>query len=251
MSIEVGRLFGMLGASLFDSAVLWVTYLGLEPYVRRTAPDSLIGWTRLVSGRWNDPHVGRDVMIGVSAGLLMTLLFPLYYLLPVLAGRLEPMPVLPDLRPLMGPRYVIGGLLAEVPDALTSGMLGTVGVASLLMLLKRRSLAVAAAILIFTPVALNGMFNPGYPTLALVIGAGIIAIFVWVIVRGGLLPAIVALGTHFILLRALLTVSLSEWWAPAGWWHLGAIALVGFGACYIARSDATPLAARQYAAQTA
>jgi len=251
MSIEVGRLFSMLGASLFDSAVLWVTYLGLEPYVRRTAPDSLIGWTRLVSGRWNDPHVGRDVLIGVSAGLLMTLLFPLYYLLPVLAGRLEPMPVLPDLRPLMGPRYVIGGLLAEVPDALTSGMLGTVGVASLLMLLKRRSLAVAAAILIFTPVALNGMFNPGYPTLALAIGAGIIAIFVGVIVRGGLLPAIVALGTHFILLRAPLTVSLSEWWAPAGWWHLGAIALVGFGACYIARSDATPLAPRQYAAQTA
>ena len=36
MSIEVGRLFGMLGASLFGSAVLWVTYLGLEPYVRRT-----------------------------------------------------------------------------------------------------------------------------------------------------------------------------------------------------------------------
>ena len=48
---------------------------------------------------------------------------------------------------------------------------------------------------------MNGMFNPGYPLLALAIGAGIIAIFVWVIVRGGLLPAIVALGTHFILLR--------------------------------------------------
>ena len=93
----------------------------------------------------------------------MTLLFPLYYLLPPLAGHLEPMPVLPDLRPLMGLRYVIGGLLAEVPDALTSGMLGTVGVASLLMLLKRRSLAVAAAILVFTPVARERHVQPRLP----------------------------------------------------------------------------------------
>jgi len=251
MSIEVGRLFGMLGASLFDSAVLWVTYLGLEPYVRRTAPDSLIGWTRLVSGRWNDPHVGRDVLIGVSAGLLMTLLFPLYYLLPPLAGYLQPMPVLPDMRPFMGLRFVVGGLLAQVPDALTSGMLGTVGVALLLLLLKRRMLAVSAAILVFTPVAVNGMFNPGYPLLALAIGAAIIAIFVWVIVRDGVLPAIVALGTHFILLRAPLTMGLSEWWAPAGWWYLGTIAIVGFGACYIARSEVARQPVGRYALPSA
>ncbi|MEO7276196.1 MAG: serine/threonine-protein kinase [Vicinamibacterales bacterium] len=251
INLEVGRLFSMIGAALFDSAVLWVTYLGLEPYVRRTSPDSLIGWTRLVSGRWNDPHVGRDVLIGVSAGLLMTLLFPLYYLLPPLAGYPEPMPVLPDLRPFMGMRYVIGQLLAQVPDALTSGMLGTVGLASLLLLLKRRTLAVAAAILMFTPVAVNGMFNPGYPLLALAIGAGIISIFVWVIVREGLLPAIVCLATHFILLRAPLTMSLTAWWAPAGWCHLGAVALLGFGACYVARYDAAPSAVRRYEVQGA
>ena len=35
----------------FDAAILWLTYLGLEPYVRRTSPDSLIGWTRLIAGR--------------------------------------------------------------------------------------------------------------------------------------------------------------------------------------------------------
>ena len=53
-------------------ALLWLTYLGLEPYVRRFSPDSLIGWTRLVAGSWRDPRVGRDVMIGVAAGLAMT-----------------------------------------------------------------------------------------------------------------------------------------------------------------------------------
>ncbi len=168
--------------------MLWLTYLGLEPYVRRTSPDSLIGWTRLIAGRWNDPHVGRDVLIGASAGLLMTLLFPLYYLLPPLFGGPEPIPVLPDLRPFMGVRLRarrtgLAGERARSP----SGMLGTVGLASFVMLFKRRTLAVAAAILCFTPVAVNGMFNPGYPTLALALGAAIIAIFVFVIVRVGLL----------------------------------------------------------------
>ena len=181
----------------------------------------------------------------------MTLLFPLYYLLPPLVGRPAAMPVLPDLRPFMGMRYAVFGLLAQVSDAVISGMLGTVGVASLLMLLKRRALAVVAAILVFTPVAVNGMFNPGYPVLALAIGAGIIVIFVWVIVRDGLLPAIVALATHFILLRAPLTMNLSEWWAPIGWWYLGTVAVVGFGACYVARSPVAAVPVRQYSMQGA
>ena len=33
-----------------SAAVLWLTYLGLEPYIRRYSPDSLIGWTRLLAG---------------------------------------------------------------------------------------------------------------------------------------------------------------------------------------------------------
>ena len=32
--------------ALFDAGLLWVTYLGLEPYVRRHSPDSILGWTQ-------------------------------------------------------------------------------------------------------------------------------------------------------------------------------------------------------------
>ena len=131
VGVEINRLFQAVGSGLLDAAILWLTYLGLEPYVRRTSPDSLIGWTRLIAGRWNDPHVGRDVLIGASAGLLMTVLFPLYYLLPPLFGGPEPIPVLPDLRPLMGVRHVLGGLVLQVSSAISNAMLGTVGLASL------------------------------------------------------------------------------------------------------------------------
>ena len=48
---------------------------GSNPTSAATAPDSILGWTRLLAGHWRDPRVAVDVMIGVSAGLAMTVLF--------------------------------------------------------------------------------------------------------------------------------------------------------------------------------
>ena len=67
-------------------ALMWLTYLGLEPYIRRYSPDSILGWTRLLAGKWSDPRVGVDVIIGVSAGLAMTVLYAVHNLLPPLLG---------------------------------------------------------------------------------------------------------------------------------------------------------------------
>ena len=93
------------------------------------------------------------------------------------------------MRPLMGSRQVLADIATQVSNAISSGMLGTIGVTAAVLLLKRRSLALVAAIVAFTPVAVNGMFNPGYPLLALALGAAIIAIFVLVILRDGLLAS--------------------------------------------------------------
>src|SRR5436190_8147953 len=48
---EVDRLFSSWGSMLFWSLTLYVVYLALEPYVRKSWPDSLITWSRLLSGR--------------------------------------------------------------------------------------------------------------------------------------------------------------------------------------------------------
>jgi tRNA A-37 threonylcarbamoyl transferase component Bud32 len=236
LGLEITRVFAAIGVALFNAAVLWMTYLGLEPYVRRSSPDSLIGWTRLISGSWRDPHVGKDMLVGISAGLAMTLVFALYYLLPPLFGRPEPMPVVSGLRPLSGSRYVFSQLVSQITSAITSGMLGTAGIAALLMLLKRRWLAVIAAIVWFTPVVVQGMFNPGYPVLQIVLGIAIISVFIAVVIRFGLLAAIAALATHFVLLRAPLTADLTGWRGSAALWYIGVIAAAGLGACYTARS---------------
>ena len=43
---------------------VWLYYVALEPFVRRLWPDVLISWSRLLSGRLQDPLVGRDLLIG-------------------------------------------------------------------------------------------------------------------------------------------------------------------------------------------
>ena len=66
---EAGFLLSLTGWSLVWGGFNWLMYMGLEPYVRRLWPRTLISWTRLVSGRARDPLVGRDVLIGVLAGI--------------------------------------------------------------------------------------------------------------------------------------------------------------------------------------
>jgi hypothetical protein len=52
-----------------------------------------------------------------------------------------------------------------------------------------------------------------------------------------LLATVAALVTHFILLRAPLTTELSTWRGSLGLWYVGTIALIGLGACYIAKTS--------------
>ncbi len=115
-------------------------------------------------------------------------------------------------------------------------MLGVAGVVGFVLLLRSRVLAVLAAIICFTPVVINGMFPGSTPWLDIAIGAGIITIFIMTIVRAGLLSAVAALFTHFVLLRAPITTDFSSWHAPVGLWHVGVVLVAGLGACYYARN---------------
>src|SRR5262249_3000074 len=39
--------------------------------VRRRWPQLLVSWTRVLSGEWHDPLVGRDALVGCAAGCLL------------------------------------------------------------------------------------------------------------------------------------------------------------------------------------
>ncbi len=61
------QFFG-LAYPLFFAMLSWVGYMAVEPYARRVWPKLMVSWQRLLSGRFRDPLVGRDVLLGVFAG---------------------------------------------------------------------------------------------------------------------------------------------------------------------------------------
>ena len=230
VGVEVNRFFARTGDALFQASLMWLTYLGVEPYIRRFSPDSLIGWTRLISGRWRDPHVGRDLLIGISAGLAMTLVNAVHNFIPPLTGKPAPMPISIDPGIFMGTRYVLSNIFGLFNSAIINSMLAVAGIVAFLMLLKREWLAYIAGIVIFVWVAIQGEFPPGTPILDLIIGCGVMAIYIHVILRWGLLATIVSLFTHLTLLRAPLTTDIGSWRAPTGITYtitLAGLALVG------------------------
>ncbi len=55
------------GIALYGGAVAYALYLALEPFMRRRMPELLVSSTRLLAGRWRDPLVGRDILVGLAA----------------------------------------------------------------------------------------------------------------------------------------------------------------------------------------
>jgi len=46
--------------------------MAAEPFARRTWPKLMVSWQRLLSGRFRDPLVGRDLLLGGLAGAVVS-----------------------------------------------------------------------------------------------------------------------------------------------------------------------------------
>jgi hypothetical protein len=67
--------FILLGAPLLFALLAWLGYMALEPYARHSWPRLMISWQRLLNGRFRDPLVGRDALLGIVAGSAMGAIF--------------------------------------------------------------------------------------------------------------------------------------------------------------------------------
>jgi serine/threonine protein kinase len=69
-----------IAPAVFAAVQFWLFYTALEPYARRVYPHALVSWTRLARGGWNDPLVGRHILVGLllgSVSVLCTAIFAL------------------------------------------------------------------------------------------------------------------------------------------------------------------------------
>ena len=107
-----GYLMLAIAAGLLWGGMMWMLYLAIEPWIRRNWPQAIISWSRLISGQWRDPVVGRDILFGAAFGTLWILIFEVAYI-PL--ARIGASPPLSAAAYLLGGRHALGQVLLQVP----------------------------------------------------------------------------------------------------------------------------------------
>ena len=193
----------------YAAIVLWAFYLAVEPPMRRRWPQCLISWARLLSGRFTDPLVCRDTLVGIVAGLSVTVVFLLGNEAPSWFGR-APSISNPVLAALNSPRFVLH-------YALLAPLLGVLYALSMLLIVYmlhavtgRKHLAYCGAFLFGALPAFAGAEDPVFDALVAAFFSGLI---LFILSRFGLLAAAVLLATFMLSQRAPFTLDFTAWYA--------------------------------------
>jgi hypothetical protein len=225
---ESGQFMKAVSASLLAGGLTWLLYLALEPHVRRRWPHTLISWSRLLAGRWHDPLVGRDVLVGACSGVALSLIAYGGSLVRMQVDRDGGMPSFTLITPFLGTGPMAGALVQQA----FSAAFGTISVFFLLFLLRlalRRDLLAGIA---FVAIGiLQNVLQSGNPWIAGVMAGLLGALMVVLLFRSGL----VAFGVAQFFLEV---ASQSPIGGGLGTWHgwpsvgpllvLGALAVYGF-----------------------
>ncbi|MGH9861168.1 MAG: hypothetical protein ACRD5F_14190, partial [Candidatus Acidiferrales bacterium] len=183
-NVVFGKFMENLGRAVFLGVLLYVIYLALEPFVRRRMPGLLISWSRLLSGGSRDPLVGRDILIGIAFGLLVTLASRAVVALPWWIN-------VPNTVPLPTTRFVTGGavtafsmLFAAITQGLLNGMAFLGGFFIFRVVFRVQWLAVGAMTLLLSVLFVADVINIG---VTLGFGLAVSALLMTVLLRFGLL----------------------------------------------------------------
>jgi hypothetical protein len=187
-ALEFGQYFEAFGLALVLAALTATVYLAVEPLVRRRTPELLIGWARALDGRFGDPRVGRDVLVGAIFGAILALVTHVTNGLPAwfpLGGQ-TPMPA--AMEPLTGGRLLAGFVILGARAALFTGMAMLGGFFLFLLLLRKPGAAAVGLAAVLTLIFLGGenvaLETPGAIAMA--------ALFAFVIARFGMLATVAA-----------------------------------------------------------
>jgi len=188
---------------------VWLLYIALEPFVRRRWPNTLISWNRLLAGRLRDPLIGRDILIGGLAGVVILLFMRLRFAVPAWLGMLPPAPER-DLGGIGPARRFVASFL-EAPTGVIGFSLGTMFLLVLLrFLLRKQWLAMVAWVLILT--VMFGVSGEN-PLVKISLIAVAVTLLLFTLMRFGLLCYSVAILVPTVFEDSPLTLDFSAWYA--------------------------------------
>jgi serine/threonine-protein kinase len=144
VSATVDAFLRTMASTLFEGVMLWILYLALEPYVRKRWPETIISWTRVLAGRFRDPLVGRDILIGCLLGVAVRALTNV----PRWLGLDPRRPETFNLSSLSSTRNLFGEFLDGQIHSLITPMLFLVLLLLFGVVLRRMSMAAGAVMVV-------------------------------------------------------------------------------------------------------
>lgn len=196
-----------ISTALFASGATWVLYIALEPYVRRTWPQTIISWTRLMEGRLRDPLVGRDVLFGVLLGMAWVLVYELGLLSNIRAGA--PFALVPTSF-LLGAREAAALWLSIVVNSSVGTLLFFFTLVFLRVLVRNSWLAAVIFVLLH---AVPRILSSDFVVADTIVWLTIYIIAAIAFVRFGLIVLGVCCFTTNILLNVPYALDFSNWYA--------------------------------------
>lgn len=228
--------FGMFaraaGRALFVAGMSWLLYMACEPHVRRRWPDMLISWSRLLAGRYRDPIVGRDILIGGLFGILAMVLIAARHFGPTFFGAAPPRPTAVADLTFLGLRYDLAQLLTLLTTACLEPMVLMVLLVLLLELIRERFTTMLAFYLLVTgATTFISLQTGGSPLVDLAYHALLAAMVIFVLLRFGLLAVMFAIFFTQLLDNYPVTSNFEAWYGESTAFALlvaGSLAAYGY-----------------------
>jgi hypothetical protein len=213
----------MTAHASFWGAALWGAYVAVEPLVRRRWPRMMIGWTRLLAGRWRDPMIGQEALAGVCAALAILMAWHASVIIPEWLGQ-NVVPQFVAVSPLGSLRQVA----YYVSRAFGEACLRAVGAAALLLVLqvvaRQRLLAVTLTILVLTLTFLGDTTAPASSRVTYALFAAVIVFFV--MTRFGALSLAVTAFLIIVMRTLPVTPDVAKWYFGRGLIAVGAVLIM-------------------------
>ena len=205
-----------LAQAAYTGIRYWVFYLALEPWVRRYWPQNLVTWSRLLAGRWRDPLVGRDVLVGILLGLVYLLFFQSYFFVNLFHGSSpQAMAFIPN-----SARFWASTLADHLNNAIDGALLFFLFLFVLRAVFRKQWLGGLVFVLIFVAIRWHGE-GPWYTPLFLL---AIWTTIVVVMLRFGLFATVFMLFAIDTPLEMLFTTDFSAWYGQSSWVIVAVIA---------------------------
>jgi hypothetical protein len=198
-----------LALGLLIGGWVFVLYLGIEPYIRKLWPTTIVSWTRFLSGNVRDPLVGRSLLFGTAAGVTLCALRYVRFAIERALGHGAQMPLGFSENALLGPAASLATLVSDLIDSLWLPLALTLLVLLVKVIVRNIRVAVIVTFFFLTGTFAVADASPvGIAAVALVFGTQLL-----LLTRLGLL-ALLAFYVCFQTLRVFpMTGDFSAWYA--------------------------------------